>query len=507
MSQHQFVSRRNRLFWLSNSCLQGLIGAALLCEGPFSIGQDPASTQLAPPRTGSGAPIAGDLSASPWSSRLPATNASTVRWGTLRPIDPSDPSTAVTAIPGATDVDSYGRRSVPTRSVSSSNPLPIEFPSQTQGAVTIANPWVRSEPGAHAENAMMSPPINFVQPSPEEVALKKREQLAQQVSQSLLQSSVPATNASFSAPLPQPLERPAGWGALEGELRSALEQCDQFLRRGAIHSARDEVVLGLRKLMRTMDSIRGAYVSEPALDKALNALREELDFQRVGNGVTVESMVATHSTEALKNRPLDSVSPSIASQHYRSFARYQLLVAADEHPWAADLLYALGKTFEKEAEGNAIAATSLRSQAVVCYQAAIQLKSNHSEASNQLGHTLLLLDRVDEALATLNNAVQINPSAASWSNLAEAYKRSGAHQQAAIAATKANEWQRASKPAFSRSNPEVVEISPEEFARYSPAQNSYATSSNASQPASNQVAPQPTAPPVKTASRFSNLFR
>lgn len=461
---------------------------------------------LGPSSSERSAPIAGDLSASPWPSRLPASSTATVRWGALRPIDSSEAALSANTDP-ATNLDFDAKRSIPTRSVSSLSPVPNSFASETHGAVTIANPWVRSGEAMQADNPPPFPPTTFVQPSPEEIALKKREQLAQQVSQNLLQSSVSATGASFSAPPPLPLERPAGWGALEGELRSALEQCDQLLRRGAVHSARDEVILGLRKLTRTMDSIRGAYVSEPALDKALNALREELDFLRVGNGVTVDSIVATHSTEALKSRPLDMVSPTIASQHYRSYARYQLLVGADEHPWAADLLYALGKTFEKESEGNAIAATSLRSQAVICYQAAIQLKSNHAEASNQLGHTLLLLDRVDEALAVLNNAVQINPSSASWSNLAEAYKRSGAHQQAVIAATKANEWQRASRPAYSRSNPEVVEISPEEFARYSPAQNSYIASTPSSTVTPQPATPQRAAPPVQSAGRFSNLFR
>lgn len=502
MSQHHFVSCRNRLHRICIGSLYGLIGAALLDASPLSVAQESGVLRLGPPQSEGGAPIAGDLSASPWSSRLPAPHTSRVHWGALRPIDPSGPTT-----PPATGLDSDPRRGIPTRSVSNTSHLPTEFPSEGPTAVTIANPWVGTEQAFSPEKADLFPSTPFAQSSPEEAARRKRELLAQQVSQNLLQPSGPAANENDSEPLPQALERPAGWGALEVELRSGLEKCDQLLRRGAVHSARDEVVLGLRKLMRTMDLIRGAYVSEPALDKALNALREELDFLRVGNGVSVASIVATHSTEALKNRPLDTVSPSIASQHYRSHARKELLIAADEHPWAADLLYALGKTFEKEAEQNTTIATSLRSQAVICYQAAVQLKPNHTEASNQLGHTLLLLDRVDEALISLNNAVQINPSSASWSNLAEAYKRSGAHQQAVIAAAKANEWQKAAKPTFSRSNPEVIEISPEEFARFSPAQNSFVASAPASMAAPNQAAPQRATTPVKTASRFSNLFR
>ncbi|AMV34603.1 Tetratricopeptide repeat protein [Pirellula sp. SH-Sr6A] len=524
MSKHQLVPQKNRIAKLLVGCLHGLVGTAFLCDMRYSHGQ---GVNPQGPATGAalregpfslqgvrqlGAPVAGDLSASPWSSRLSSPPLATVRWGSIQPIDqaPSNPPVAMGAV-------EEPRRIIPTRTVSNSGPMSVELSAEKPTSVTIANPWVVSEPPTDATLSELFPytnaaPTGAATPVRENAIPSSREQLAQRVSENLLQPDYSRSVRRNSGPPPRALERPAGWSALEGELRSALEQCDQLLRRGAVHSARDEVVLGLRKLMRTMDAIRGAYVSEPALDKALQAMREELDFLSVSHGVTVESIVATHSTDVLKNRSLQGVSPAVASQHYRSFARYQFLLGADEHPWAADLLYALGKTLEKEAEANSAASLSLRSQAVICYQAAIHVQSNHPEASNQLGYSLLLLDRVDEALVALNRAVQLNPSSSSWANLAEAYKRSGALEQSSVAAAKASEWQRAERPGYSRSNPEVIEISPEEFARFSPAQNSYSSTTNPTAPSPTAIPPvatqsNRTSTPVQSAGRFSNLFR
>jgi hypothetical protein len=91
----------------------------------------------------------------------------------------------------------------------------------------------------------------------------KRMLVAQRLSHELL-----SQNQSPPARAPQALENPAGWQSIEQELRTNLEKCDQLLRRGAVHSARSEVISGLRRLFRSMDAFRGSFTSEPALDLA-----------------------------------------------------------------------------------------------------------------------------------------------------------------------------------------------------------------------------------------------
>jgi tetratricopeptide (TPR) repeat protein len=296
----------------------------------------------------------------------------------------------------------------------------------------------------------------------------KRIALAQRVSHEILsQPQYPAARA------PEILESPPGWQSVEQELKIHLERCDSLLKRGAVHSAREEAVQGLRRLFRTMDVYRRNCVSEPALDKALAALKEEADFQHVVGGskqAAIASIVASHSTEALKSRPLESVSPEIASQHYRMFARYQFIVAADGHQWASDLLYAYGKTLEKEAEQDAARAIMLRSQSVVCYQAATQVAPGQSDAANQLGYALIHLDRIDEAYQALTASLQYKPTANAWNNLAELFRRRGAMSEAEYAVQQASALSDAQSQ-YSYDSPQITEVDPAVFAKYSPMPN------------------------------------
>ena len=322
----------------------------------------------------------------------------------------------------------------------------------------------------------------------------KRMLVAQRLSHELL-----SQNQAPPARAPQALENPAGWQSIEQELRSNLERCDQLLRRGAVHSARSEVISGLRRLFRSMDAYRGSFTSEPAMDLALTAFREEADFHSPQGISSVASVVSTHSTPALKNRPLEGVSPEVASQHYRVFARYQWIIASDGHRWASDLLYALGKTYEKEAELIAVSAIRLRSQAVICYQSAIQITPTQSEASNQLGYALIHLDRIEEAYDALKSSLESQPNPQAWSNLAEVYRRRGAIDSANFAVQQASSLAQSAAPAFTAENPEVTQVDPAIFARYSPAQNVIA-------PTANSNGATPPTQVVKQPNFFSKMF-
>ena len=153
--------------------------------------------------------------------------------------------------------------------------------------------------------------------------------------------------------------------------------------------------------------------------------------------------------------------------HYRWYARYQLVAASDGHPWAADLLYAYGRTLEKDAEFNPARAVMFRNQAVILYQAATQTKPTQSEAANQLGFVLIHLDRIDDAYTALAASIQIKPNANAWNNLAEVFRQRGASANAEYASQQAAALV-AGNPQYSPENPEVTEVDPALFAKYSP---------------------------------------
>jgi len=308
------------------------------------------------------------------------------------------------------------------------------------------------------------PVVELNAPPANEIEMQRLAR-AQRVSHETLSSTSASTSRA-----PEALESLPGFDSVKRELKLCLEKCDSLLKRGAVLSAREEASQGLLRLFRTMDLHRGHLYSEPAYEKAMAAIREEADFQKIlggRQGSGVQAAVDTHSTEALKNRPLESTSPELAAMHYRWYARYQLVIASDGHPWAADLLYAYGKTLEKDAELNPSRANMFRNQSVVFYQAATQVAPNQSDAASQLGYALIHLDRMDDAYNALAASIQTKPNANAWHNLAEVFRRTGKVAEAEYAVEQAAAMS-SQVSQHSPENPEITEVDPATFAKYSP---------------------------------------
>lgn len=342
---------------------------------------------------------------------------------------------------------------------SSSRTSPNLVKTTSTSASAPKRPFLLRE-GTDTESSTSA--IDEASPTPTDELKVQRVAIAQRVSYELL-----SQNPYPPARTPEYLESPPGWGAIEQELKGRLERCDALLRRNAVHSARDEAIQGLRRLCRTMDAHRRSQRSMPALEKALTALREDADFASIQQNEILQSIISSHTTDALKGRVLNDLTSDMASQHYRFYAQYQFVQAADGHPWASDLLYAFGKTLEKEAEGDVTRSFMLRSQSVACYQAALQITPTQNDISNQLGFALIHLDRIDEAYQALHASLTQRPTSSAWNNLAEIYRRRGAansadyavQQAAAIAAQETH---------FTADNPQISEVDASTFAKYSP---------------------------------------
>lgn len=291
----------------------------------------------------------------------------------------------------------------------------------------------------------------------------ERLALAQRISQETLASR---EQVGMSA---EPIEPPVGWSSIEMELRRCLENCDQLLRRNAVFSARDEAMQGLRTLVRAVDTHRQQWTCEKALQQAMVAMKECADFEDsvLLDAKQLRLIINSHTTPVLKEKDIAVMSPTVAGQHYRAFARQSFLIATDGHPWGADLLFALGKTYEREAEQDVPRGMMLRNQATVCFQAANVLGPTRSHISNQLGFNLLQLDRIDEAYQAFKSSLESQPSANAWRNLAELYRRRGAVESVSYALAQADSLSAGDATSAPRT-PEIMEVSPEEFARYSP---------------------------------------
>ncbi len=339
----------------------------------------------------------------------------------------------------------------------------------------VVAPKRLQETPTKTKTASIEPSLGLEQPAVQETVSKKQEaeqaerlRLAARLSHELL-----SANPQPMGRTPQALEQPPGFESVRVELLAHVERSNELLRRNAIYSAREESILGLRRLYRTLDLYRQPSGSESALDLALTAFREEADFHRFAAGTnqassgSIAAIIDTHRTSALKGRDLQGISSEVASQHYRAFARYWLVVASDGHPWASDLLYALGKSFEREADADSLLSLMYRNQSVACYQAAMGVFPKHFQAASKLGNVLTQLDRVDEAYDALRISIEIQPQPDALNNLAELYRRRGAVDAANWAVQQATAILEQS-PNYTRDNPEITNVPPETFSQISP---------------------------------------
>jgi tetratricopeptide (TPR) repeat protein len=294
--------------------------------------------------------------------------------------------------------------------------------------------------------------------------LERREKLAAQVSKELLATKAPSTTAAKA------IELPRGWNAVQEDLQFRLKNCDDLLRRGATQSAREEVLIGLHSLSRAIDVREGACQSETSLQRALTAFEEEKDFYRDRSSSSTDiSMIAGHQTPALRSKSTNNLSPIVASQHYRAYAKQQLIATSRGHTWAAELYYALGRTLESESESNQELGYMLREQAITCYQAALEIDRSYGDAANQLGYSLLRVDRPQEAEVALTAAVSIAPTPQAWKNLAEVYRRSGDAKRSELAVQQAMALENnVLRMSNGQPMPQVLEMSAEQFALMSP---------------------------------------
>lgn len=321
--------------------------------------------------------------------------------------------------------------------------------------LTAANPATTAPAAPNPINVTKADPVLRSEPTP--------------AIQSVSYRSTPLTLS--------PLETPPGWIAVEKSIREKLESCDTMLRRGAVFSARQTCWKGLEELCQVLDLHDPTGKRVDSLRRALVAMREEEDFYRfsdiqLAKPDTLSNLCFAHETPVIRNllsqhgESHSNINPLIAAQHYRSYARDQLVQACDHHPWGADLLYALGKAFEKQAWEDRSRSALVHQHAELVYQAALETNPNQTLAATQLGYVLLQLDRPQEAKTVLVRSLQTKPSQAGLQNLAEAYRRLNDTNAMQLCITHINQL----KQAEQNSQPDIpfTEISARQFAAISP---------------------------------------
>ncbi len=366
------------------------------------------------------------------------------------------------------------------------------FDTNTSRNAPSFNPRINTIPGPQATFSQQDPrsPVAAKQPS-DSTKESKNEKVDEPVSQERVRASLVSARITsdprFATQSPSQssvtrIESPQGWQAIGTRLSEHVKRCESLLGRGAFCSAREEAEAASMLLYRHIDLHDNLFRCEPAVQSANQALHEAEDFlvvlRSTADGESIRRLVNAHETPVLKNKNLAGMSPLTAAQHYRQFAESQLVEAAQGHPWASELLYTVGRTYQAEADANSSHVDVLRMKSMAYYRASRTTMPSNAVTCNQLGYLLLQMDRNDEARESLIAAVTLKQDEASLSNLAEASRRLGDMQTVAWAAQSVAAIRRQAPPASPV--PPYIEVSQEDFIAISPREIGPKTPSDAS---------------------------
>lgn len=269
----------------------------------------------------------------------------------------------------------------------------------------------------------------------------------------------------------RPIDAPPGWQAIGEEMGQRIANCEALLNRKAYYSAREEGESAMLTLVRVLDLISNRYTSEPAWFAANKAMREAEDFssaQRLTSDSDIlRRIILSHETPVLKDADVTTLAPLAAAQHYRRYAEAKLLECAQGHPWAAEVVYAIGRTYQAQADVVDDGSDQpLRWKAVTLYRAARAISPYNAVATNQLGYVLLQMDRAADAREVLVASLSTSPSLQAYENLVEASRRLGDQATGNWAMQQALALKSTMVP---QSNvPPVIEVDPRTFAALSP---------------------------------------
>jgi tetratricopeptide (TPR) repeat protein len=322
--------------------------------------------------------------------------------------------------------------------------------SGARGAtVTVGQPVPTRSAMAQPSPTTLGKSMEIVVKPTQEVEVRDgRKALASLVSNRIVSSVAPIESSGI-----RPVDAAPGWQAIGERLSKHLKESDNLLRRNAILSSRQEAETAARYLAQTLDLAVNNCSAEPHWYVAEQAFREASDFYRSQSSdpKALRRIVDSHQTPVLKTTDLKTVSPLVAAQHYRQYAFNCLVVASQGHPWASEIYCSLGRTYQAEAERGA-ANDEKRSRAATYYRAAVSINSRNTLAANQLAYMLLQMDRPQEAMATLIDALRVQPSEPALENLIEASRR--------LKDTRAYEWGMAQLTAMRGNQPAQVPVPP-----------------------------------------------
>lgn len=292
------------------------------------------------------------------------------------------------------------------------------------------------------------------------------EEQEKRPTQSVLKRSTPEESSPAPRPLPKREDRARSeFAAVEKRARAVIDQAFKLADRGAIYSAKSDLLSAMQVLCDARDSLNGNRHCTKAFDEALTAMDEAADFLPRGEAkASLRTVVAGHKTPVLKDADLDEVSNTLAMHRYNSFARQKLIEAGAGSAAASDALCGLGKIARRLPASNSAMRRNALSTALVFQLSAIEVWGENYHAANETGVLYALLGKPQEAKRLLVEVAENTNWPTAWANLAQVHEQLKEFDLAEAAIYEMKEAQKA--------NPQLAtsKIGPTEFRWVSPEQ-------------------------------------
>jgi hypothetical protein len=290
---------------------------------------------------------------------------------------------------------------------------------------------------------------------------------------SVLKRPSPKTANANTSPQPLPLRtarkvvrNEGSFETVEARVRTVIDSAFAMADRGAIYSARSDLMSAIHALCAAKDAANQDRVCSQALVEALNAMDEAADFVVTDDvRINLRNVIAGHQTQVLKDANLEKMSTITAMQRYYDFAQSQLIIAGDGSPVASEALSGLGKVARRLPADDAALRRNSLVTALVFQQSAVAVWNQNYHAANECGWLYCHLGRPQQAKQFLVEVAQETNWPTAWSNLARVHEDLQEFDLAESARFEMREAQKvlASKGAVKTKTLEFKVVSPEQL--------------------------------------------
>ncbi|MEL6107026.1 MAG: hypothetical protein AAFU85_13365 [Planctomycetota bacterium] len=219
---------------------------------------------------------------------------------------------------------------------------------------------------------------------------------------------------------------------------------------------------------RTSSTLTGDQSTVQELAQARTALREARDFVVFSVSMDrrrIETVVASHQTPVFSNGVPAGINAVLAADRYLDFARRKLTGMARASVDAARALDLIAAVRLGRDEAN-----QLPMETSLCLRrAAFRGQPSNGSLASRLGIQLSEMGLDVEAERTLKHALSIEPSQQASAALATVMSRSGEREEATQLIAEMRQAMPKDLP--TKRVPQVLELTPEQFAAISPAHN------------------------------------